>query len=111
MDNLTYVDLEMQGYLKNERIIVNQTRSIFRFRTRMARFWDHFKGGRPPQPCPVCKEAQSVDTQSLSFKCGVLNENLSVEGEYKNLFGSRVDEKTAKCVENMEKFREQFMEN
>ena len=44
MDNLTYGDLEMQGYLKNEKIRVNQARSIFRFRTRMARFWENFKG-------------------------------------------------------------------
>ena len=110
MDNLTYGDLEMQGYLKNEKIRVNQARSIFRFRTRMARFWEHFKGGRPPQPCPVCKEAQSVDTQSHSFQCGVINENLTGNGHYENLFGSRVDENTAKLVENIEKFREQFTE-
>ena len=110
MDNIIYEDLEMQGYLKNEKIRVNQARSIFRFRTRMARFWENFKGGRPLQPCPVCKEAQSVDTQSHSFQCGVINVNLKVEGDYKHLFGSRIDVKTAKLVENIEKYREQFLD-
>ena len=38
MDNLDYNDLEMQQYLKDERIKVNQARALFRFRTRMARF-------------------------------------------------------------------------
>ena len=47
MSNLTYEDLEMQGYLKDEKIRVNQARAIFRFRTRMARFWENFKGVGP----------------------------------------------------------------
>ena len=54
--------------------------------------------------------AQSADTQSHSFQCGVLNKDLTGNRDYENLFGSRVDEKTAKLVENIEKFREQFTE-
>ena len=110
MDNLTYGDLELQGYLKDEKIGVNQARSVFRFRTRMARFWENFKGGRPPQPCPVCREAKSVDTQTHSFECGVVKENMAINADYRNLFGLRVHENTAKIVENIEKFREQIMD-
>ena len=40
----------------------------------------------------------------------MINENLTGNGHYENLFGSRVDENTAKLVENIEKFREQFTE-
>ena len=110
MENLMYADLEMQSYLKDDNIRVDQARTIFRYRTRMARYWENFKGGRPPDPCPVCKEAQSVDSQAHSFHCEVTASNVSINGNFCNIFGVKVDEKTAKTVENIEKFRAQFME-
>ena len=110
MDNLTYADLEMQSYLKDEKIRVDQARTIFRLRTRMARYWENFKGGRPPDPCPVCKEAQSVDTQPHSFLCEATALNVKINGNYSNIFGTRIDEMTAKTAENIEKFRAQFLE-
>ena len=108
MNNLTYADLEMQSYLKDEKIRVDQARILFR--TRMARYWENFKGGRPTDPCPVCKEAQSVDTQPHSFQCGVTASNVTINGSYYNIFGARVDEITAKTVENIEKYRQHFLE-
>ena len=110
MFNLTYVDLEIQSYLKDDKIRVDQARTIFRLRTRMARYWENFKGGRPPDPCPVCKEVGSVDTQPHSFQCKVTALNVEINGSYSNIFGTRVDEMTAKTVENIEKFRAQFLE-
>ena len=68
MDDLIYVELSMQNYLKDEKIRVQEARILFKFRTRMAKFWGNFKGGRPPQQCPVCKEPGSVDTQLHSFQ-------------------------------------------
>ena len=38
MNNLTYADLEMQSYLKDEKIRVDQARILFRYRIRMARY-------------------------------------------------------------------------
>ena len=93
----------MQSYLKDEKIRVDQARILFRYRTRMARYWEKFKGGRPTDPCPVCKEAQSVDTQPHSFQCEVTASNVTINGSYYNIFGARVDEITAKPVENIEK--------
>ena len=103
MNNLTYADLEMQSYLKDEKIRVDQAKILFRFRTRMARYWENFKGGRPPDPCPVCKEPHS-------FQCGVTASNVTINGIYNNIFGARVGEITAKTVENIEQFRKQFLE-
>ena len=49
MDNLKYSDLDMQMYLMDDAITTSQARALFRFRTRMARFWENFKGGRSPE--------------------------------------------------------------
>ena len=59
MDDRIYENPEMQEYLKDETIKVNQARTLFRFRTRMTRYWENFKGGRPPQHFPLCSDALS----------------------------------------------------
>jgi hypothetical protein len=110
MSNLEYTDLEMQVYLIDEKITTSQARALFRFRTRMAKFWENFKGGRPPEPCPICKQKDSVDTEEHSFKCGTITSNISIEGEYSELFGLRAGQKIAKTSENIEKFREEYLD-
>ena len=111
MDDLMYVELSMQNYLKDEKIRVQEARILFKFRTRMAKFWGNFKGGRPPQQCPVCKEPGSVDTQLHSFQCKVLAENINMEGNYSEMFTTNIDKNIARKLENIEKFREELLEN
>ena len=110
MDNLSYEKLEMQEYLRDKNINVNQARSLFRFRTRMTRFWENFKGGRPPQQCPECSKALSVATQSHSFECEVLDSNININGNYWEIFETKVNHKVARIVENIEKFRKPYLE-
>ena len=110
MDNLNYEILEMQDYLKDQAITVNQARTLFRFRTRMARFWENFKGGRPPQHCPLCSKAMNVDTQPHSFQCEVLAASININGNYENIFETKVNQKVAITVENIEKFRQPYLE-
>ena len=110
MENLNYKNLEMQDYLKDQTINVNQARTLFRFRTRMARFWGNFKGGRPPQKCPVCSEVMSIDTQSHSFQCEVLGASININGNYENIFEAKVTQTVARTVENIEKFRQPYLE-
>ena len=106
MENLVYDKLELQNYLKNEKIRVKQARIIFRFRTRMARCWGNFRGGRPPQICPVCKDDQSTDTQTHLFECRIVKENIKLSGDYKMIFSKQVDDEIATTLENIEKCRE-----
>ena len=110
MDNIKYYELKMQDYLQDENISVKQARILFKYRTRMARFWENYKAGRPPQPCPVCKDVQSVDTQRHSFKCKTLTGNIEVKGNYDDIFSSQIADQTVKSVEKIEKFREIYKE-
>ena len=73
----------MQKYLENENIKVSEAKSVFKFRTRMMKCWGNFKGGWPPQKCPICKEQGSMDTQEHSFQCRVMN--INIEGEYQKV--------------------------
>ena len=84
MINLGYSNLEMQEYLKNMEMTSNQAKIVFSFRTRMAKYSENFKGGKPTKMCPVCET--NPDTQMHSFQCKVLRENLKIEGKYMDIF-------------------------
>ena len=109
MNNLEYYTLEMQEYLKDKQISTSQAKMLFKFRTRMAYFSDNFKGGYPTKPCPLC--GLSDDTQSHSFQCKIINENIKVEGTIKDIFMPTVDKKVAKTIVNIMKLRENYEEN
>ena len=66
MSNLNYTNLEIQEYLKKKDITPTQAKIVFKFRTRMEKFSENFKGGKPTKQCPMCTEAK--DTQEHSFK-------------------------------------------
>ena len=42
MKNLFYVELELQQYLKNQKISTSEARAVFKFKTRMANFSQKF---------------------------------------------------------------------
>ena len=97
MDNLFYLELSMQGYLKDKRNNVEDARIFFRFRTRMARLWENFKVGGLSKPCPVCKEVHS-------FQCRFIQENVNIGGKYKDIFMATTEKEVMKTVKNIAKF-------
>ena len=110
MMNLSYLDLKMQEYLKDKSLSTLQAKLLFKFRTRMANFWENFKGGQPSKPCPVCKDEETSDSQLHSFCCKIVAKNLSVDGSYGDIFSSKVNITLARSIENIVKCREQYLE-
>ena len=111
MSKLEYMDLEMQNYFKSNEITVSEARVLFKFRTRMTKCWGNFKGGRPPEKCPICKEDDSIDTQDHPFQCKVIKQIIKIEGEYQHIFNQTVNKEIAKTVEKMSKLREELLED
>ena len=108
MDNLFYVDHEMQDYLKDRRLKTSMAKAVFKFKTRMANFSENFKEGGQTKPCPMCKEPNALDTQRHSLMCKVIVTNIEIECSYEEIFYSKVEVKAAKTVENILKFRKEF---
>ena len=106
MKNLEYTQLEMQEYFKNKDISPTQARIIFKFRTRMEKFSENFKGGKPTQQCPVC--TSSTDTQSHSFSCPVIVESLKISGSLEDIYEQTITNETKIMLENIIKFREGY---
>ena len=107
MKNLNYTSLEMQQYLKEKRISKSQAQIIFRFRTRMEKFSENFKGGKPTNPCPVC--TSSKDTQSHSFSCLPIQDNMDISGSFDDVYKQPISDDLAKTLENIVKFREDYI--
>ena len=110
MKNLRYTELKVQAYLVDGKLTVNQALEAFKSRVRMTLYWDNFKGWKLEQTCPVCKDSSQVDTQSHSFNCGVISQNIQIKGEYADLFNSKLSIDLVKTVVNIEKFRKQYVE-
>ena len=106
MANLEYSSLEMQAYMKDKDITVEQAKIIFKFRTRMANFSNNFKGGKPTAVCPLC--LTDADMQKHSYQCNIINKNIQVKGKYEDVFAPNIEKETAVTVENIVKFREQY---
>jgi hypothetical protein len=109
MDSLFCVDLEMQDYLKDRRLKTSMAKAVFKFKTRMANFSENFKEGGQTKPCPLCKDSHALDTQMHSLLCKVIVTNIEIESSYEEIFDSKVEVMAAKTVENILKFREEFL--
>ena len=54
MDNVSYTNLESQDYFRSDQISNDQERMIFKYRTRMERFGENFRGGQNIVMCLLC---------------------------------------------------------
>ena len=108
MMSVNYSSLMMQAYLKDPEVTATQAQTMFKFKTRMEKFSENFKGGRPTKPCPLCKA--SPDTQAHSFQCKVIQENIVINGTLLDVFSQSNNKPVAETLENIVKFRENYLE-
>ena len=104
MNNIYYPKLEMQHYLKNEKISPKNAKLIFAYRTRMANFTENFRGPYGPKQCPLC--FTHLDNQQGAFQCPKIIPNLG-KGKYEEIFLSDIPLYLIKNLETIEKIREE----
>ena len=102
MDGVHYSELKMQSYLKSS-CTLEQKRTIFRWRTRMERFGENYRGGGGPIICPLCET--HLDNQPMSLQCPVIKEEIE-NSNIDDLLKSNVSQKTADTITKINKIRE-----
>ena len=107
LDNICYTELKLQDYLEN--MSANEAQTVFSYRTRMANFKENYRGPGGPQPCPLCN--LHLDTQSLSFQCPLVKNNVKLEGKYNTIFSNKIDKTLVKTLLDINRFRKEFMES
>ena len=109
LDSLFYTELKLQNYLKSDEISVKQGQTTFSYRTRMAAYSENYRGATGPQPCPVC--GLHLDSQSMSFECPVVKQNITITGKYTNIFKNCADSKLATTLIEIDKFRDEYIQS
>ena len=107
MSKIRYVDfkdLKLSKYLELQDLDTEQAKSIFQYRSRMAKFSGNYRGSNPIKICPLCYS--HPDTQQWSFKCSIIKKNIQIEGTYEQILEGDIDQKIAKTVNSILKFRE-----
>ena len=89
MDNLTYEELGIQKYFSMDNISTEEIHELFRFRTRMVKVGENYRGQGGRSWCPLCE--QHLDNQAELFKCQVLKYKVSLDCEFQNLCTNNIE--------------------
>ena len=106
MDNLKYVELKTQNYLKDGKITVKEAQNVYKYRTRVAKFKENMKSSYLSTACPLC--CVQLDTQVHSLQCTVIKENILVEGNYDDIYSENIPQNISKTLLRITKFREEY---
>ena len=105
MENLDYLELNLQNYFTNGQITVQEARNIFRYRTRVAKFKENMKNNSELSlACPLCHV--EPDTQQHSFHCPIILSRMKVRGVYSDIFLDDIPVETAKTLMKITEIRE-----
>ena len=103
MKELHYSDLKIQNYLTDPNLTPNQMRTIFRYRTRMEKFGENFRGGKLSVTCPLCRV--HLDNQAMSFHCSVIKDNIDVNGDISDVYGENISMQTVDTIMKITEIR------
>ena len=101
MKELKYQKLECQEYLGN--LDAKLAKSVFKYRTRMAKFQGNFKENGNVDFCPLCGTHR--DLQELSFQCPEILKKVKITEIYETIFGSKISLNLAKIVDEITRWR------
>ena len=104
MKDLHYNELKLQSYLKDPGISVSEAQDLFKFRTRSANFKENMKSRFFQRICPLC--GTHPDSQSYSFECSTIKENINIVGRYEDIFSEKIPASLGKTINEIMQFRE-----
>ena len=99
MDDLNYHKLKIQEYLNLKTIHKQGAQILFKYRVRMAKYGENFRGSHGPVACPLC--GLHLDNQKMAFENWA---NIQIVGSYSDIFS--VNPELVKTLEKTEIFRE-----
>ena len=105
LDNLYYRELSLQSYLRCQNITVTQAKILLKFRTRMARYGNNYRGtSSDTDLCELCQTHR--DAQDEIYICEFNKKHVTLNGTYQDLFNSEVKLEIVKILEEVYKKRE-----
>ena len=103
MKNVVYTDLKVQSYFSSEEFNSFQKKTIFKFRTRMERFGENFRGGAEKVTCPLCN--LHLDNQEMSMQCPEVKQVMKIEGNMEDIYKETIKKEIVETITNITKIR------
>ena len=109
--NLNFSDLDLQPYLLRKDLTKDQKKTVFQWRTKMARFGENYRGGRSFVICPICHTHR--DYQEESFTCKRILRRITINVKYEDLFKDTDSDlpKVASVLTKIDTLRKQLLES
>ena len=76
---------------------------MFKYRTRMAKYGENFRGPSSQVMCPLCQMHE--DSQDKSYECPVIRQDVKVTGNYDNIYSDEVKLETVETITKIHLFR------
>ena len=101
--DLFYSQLKVQEYLGGNQLTAIQAQAVFSYRTRMAQYSENYQNNSGHSPCPLC--LSHLDSQSFSFSCPEIKNNVNIRGKYTDLFNDRITTDLADTLLEIDRFK------
>ena len=106
LNDLLYSKLETQNYFKLENINTSEAQTLFRYRVRMAKYGENFRGKKAAIMCPLC--GTHLDNQKMCYEiCPVINNNIQTTGSYNKIFSTSIPSFMVKTLTQIDRYREE----
>ena len=109
MSNITYETLKMQNYFSRPDVQEQDKKIIFRYRVRMERFGENYRGGAESTQCPLC--STHLDNQEMSFDCPILNQEIDIKGNMSDIYEDDIKSESIQTILNISRYRTNILEN
>ena len=84
MRNVKYKEFKIQPYFLRADLSNESIKTLFKWRTKMSKFSNNYRGGRPVALCPLCRNHD--DLQEDSFKCYEIRQKITINHDYEDIF-------------------------
>ena len=108
MENIYYPSLKMQPYFTSTELKSSDKKTIFKYRVRMERFGENFRGGAGPVPCPLCH--LHLDNQEMSFQCTEIKKEIEIKGSISDVYKESIQSETIQTLIKISELRKRILE-
>ena len=96
LKELSFSELKMQPYLEDKYLSIEQKRTLFTYRTNMARFKVNYKSSYQEHSCKLCGD--HPDDQRSSFSCKEIFKENDETATYETIFHKNIPKKTVDTI-------------
>ena len=109
MKNIHYKSLCMQNYLTRQDLTQEDKKTIFKYRVRMERFGENYRGGAESISCPLCHT--HLDNQEMSYQCPEIKKEIEIKGNFSDIYNEIIQNETIETIVRISRYRTKVLEN